>query len=199
MVYELIFTAWRYCYAEQFFGVIVTFFFNFFTFYVIPVEAVSQASNQPTHESSSAPDDASATDSANETRSSVMHIEPTNITPPIDRSSEMNIQANTDNPSNQTSELHVSNPPPESTQEITPGNAEMQVESSGVSGTPSLIARLPQVAGIISAAVTEAAGVFVTPNLDVPIQECPGAPTRALPETPDASDPDLAPTPKITW
>ncbi|CAB4034551.1 Hypothetical predicted protein, partial [Paramuricea clavata] len=134
-----------------------------------------------------------------ETRPSEMHIEPSNITPPSDRPSEMHFEASNDTPANQASDVQQPDPPPEPSQDIQPGNSEMQVEASSVvvseTPTPSLVPCPPQVAGIISVAVPEV-GLFVTPNLDTPTQVCPGAPTRALPETPDPSDPNLAPTPR---
>jgi hypothetical protein len=110
-----------------------------------------------------------------------MHVEGSNVIPaPI----ETNVVLQSDTPR-------------EANRNVQSGNSEMQVEASstGASETPNLDPpRPPQAADIISVPVPEA-GLFVTPNPDTPIQVCPGAPTRVLHETPDVSQPDLAPTP----
>ena len=129
-----------------------------------------------------------------ETRPSEMHIESATITPPSDRSSEMNIEASHGNtPPSQAGDVEQPNVPP--TSENPSGNSEMQVEGS--SETLSSNLPHPPVATDLAAAAPEAI-LFVTPNL-IPPTVCPGAPTRApapAAETPDVTDPNLAPTPR---
>lgn len=123
-----------------------------------------------------------------------MHIEPATITPPSDRSSEMTIEASNDStPPSQAGDVEQPDVPP--TSENSSRNSEMQVEGS--SETPSSNIPHPPLVADLAAAAPEAI-FFVTPNFPPPIV-CPGAPTRAPPpaaETPDVTDPNLAPTPR---
>jgi hypothetical protein len=134
---------------------------------------------------------------ADDSKPSEMSIEPSNVTPPSDRPLDMHVEASNVTPAPiETNVVLQSDTPREANRNVQSGNSEMQVEASsaGASETPNLDPRPPQAADIISVPVPEA-GLFVTPNPDTPIQVCPGAPTRVLHETPDVSQPDLAPTP----
>ena len=148
---------------------------------------------QASGETSNAPE-TPANPAIDKTAASEMSVEPSTLTPPSDRPLEMHVEASNVTPPTQTDDVPQSDTPQEPTPNVQTGNSEMQVEASGVaaSDTPDLAPRPPQVADVIS--VPEA-GLFVTPNPDTPIQVCPGAPTRVLLETPDDSDPNLAPTP----
>ena len=121
-----------------------------------------------------------------------MHIESSNITSPSDRPSEMHIEPSNNTPASQACDVQQADPSSEPSQDIPSGNSEMQVEASSVvvTATANPVPHPP----LVSAAAPEA-GLFVTPNPDTPVPVCPGAPARPVLETPDVSDPNLAPTP----
>lgn len=123
---------------------------------------------------------------------------PSEITPPSSRSSEMHIEAVHDNtPPSQAGDVEQPNVPP--TSENLSGNSEMQVEASSVTVGETPSSTLPHPPLVADLAAAPEAIFFVTPNFDIPNPVCPGAPTRPptqVVETPDLTNPNLAPTPR---